>query len=810
MIKIDEIHIEEFRGIRSLAMGPHGNSLLVSGPNGSGKSGVVDALTFALTGHIPRLEGSGTGNVSPASHGAHALIRDDPEASNVRLTLRDTVSGATAQLTRAVKSAKRPKFEPVDSPIAPRVQQTLSSPQVALSRREIVDFILTGPVERSQQIQKLLKLDRIEAIRGLLRQTQTLAQTAYTSSQRAEQGARLLLENHLPDAGDLEGVRAAINAARTPLGLEELAEVASDTVLNEGVETSVAPTVVRATALADLDELHAMVEGAAIDTLVKNLTAAREPFADGTLARSLKHFDLATLGMDLIHEARCPLCDTEWTTIEELRAHIEAKVVAAKAAKEAQTKVEAAARALSGEYSSNKTKIEPLARLATALGLVEQRLAIDAWLAELGRRMASLSTFAGAQSVYDSIASNASGAPAEIGEIGQQLQARVLELPDLSADLAAVAFLTLAEERWSALRTSVATLRGAAQTRTRTNAAYAAFTEAATYELSQLYREVEADFARFYAFINADDEAGFEAHLVPESGALGLEVAFYGLGDFPPAAYHSEGHQDGMGLCLYLALARRLFGDDFSVCVLDDVVMSVDRDHRLRVCDLLRDEFPEVQFIITTHDPTWAHQILKSGLVSSGNHLRFEGWTLELGPRTFGDDLWARIEDFLDRGEVPSAAHALRRLLETSGGDIADSLRAPLPYRADGYYGLDFVPAVLTRQRRLLKKAKESANSWGKTEAVTAITERETSLAKSSDDWDEGAWALNAMIHHNDWASVGSKELRRVVTAARTLLENFKCSEPSCESWFGISEGVGPTMSLRCRCGETNLDLLVR
>src|SRR5712692_5151163 len=120
-----------------------------------------------------------------------------------------------------------------------------------------------------------------------------------------------------------------------------------------------------------------------------------------------------------------------------------------------------------------------------------------------------------------------------------------------------------------------------------------------------MYADVEADFAGLYRFINRDDEAKFRAELVPSMGKLGFGVDFYGRGFFPPGAYHSEGHQDSMGLCLYLALMRYLQGSGFSLAVLDDVLMSVYAGHRREICTLLKTKFPDTQFIMTTHDPIW-------------------------------------------------------------------------------------------------------------------------------------------------------------------------------------------------------------
>ena len=47
---------------------------------------------------------------------------------------------------------------------------------------------------------------------------------------------------------------------------------------------------------------------------------------------------------------------------------------------------------------------------------------------------------------------------------------------------------------------------------------------------------------------------------------------------------------------------KRLFGNRFTIALLDDVVMSVDAGHRYRFCKLLKTHFPDTQFVITTHD----------------------------------------------------------------------------------------------------------------------------------------------------------------------------------------------------------------
>ncbi|MFV0427771.1 MAG: hypothetical protein ACK5KU_12165 [Beutenbergiaceae bacterium] len=146
--------------------------------------------------------------------------------------------------------------------------------------------------------------------------------------------------------------------------------------------------------------------------------------------------------------------------------------------------------------------------------------------------------------------------------------------------------------------------------------------------LTTLYQTVEADFSSFYRQINDDDESSFKAGLSPTAGKLDLEVDFYGLGMFPPMAYHSEGHQDGMGVCPYLALIRQLLKSELAV--LDDVVTSP------RVSSL------DVLSLGSTVGPSMGDRstvkVVPSGLRSKPTSLA----TMFLAPLTSYGAIWSR------------------------------------------------------------------------------------------------------------------------------------------------------------------------
>ena len=140
------------------------------------------------------------------------------------------------------------------------------------------------------------------------------------------------------------------------------------------------------------------------------------------------------------------------------------------------------------------------------------------------------------------------------------LETTLRALPEPSKQDAARVWLTVAQERlevWREQKRKHVAGKARAKTSRRISDAYVASMDKV---LRDIYTSVQHDFVTFYRFINRDDEKDFNAKLVPSEGTLDLDVSFYEFGYFPPGAYHSEGHQDGMGLCLYLALMRRLQG----------------------------------------------------------------------------------------------------------------------------------------------------------------------------------------------------------------------------------------------------------
>lgn len=312
-----------------------------------------------------------------------------------------------------------------------------------------------------------------------------------------------------------------------------------------------------------------------------------------------------------------------------------------------------------------------------------------------------------------------------------------------------------------------------------------------------------------YRFINNDDEADFTAQLTPSIGKLGFNVDFYGRGYFPPGAYHSEGHQDGMGLCLYLALMNHILGDDFTFAVLDDVLMSVDTGHRREVCKLLKEKFPKTQFIITTHDEVWLKHMKTAGLIQSGSSIQFRKWDVDNGPNEWNDkDVWEEISSNMKVNDVRSAASLLRHYLEYISADISHKLRAKVEFRGDANFMLgDLLPSATHQYTKLLEDAEKAAISWGKNELATELKTKKVLFKELITKSQLEQWQTNAAIHYNEWANLEATDFLPVAASFKNLIEALCCPNENCKSVLYVIPERGERDTLRCACGTININL---
>jgi recombinational DNA repair ATPase RecF/DNA uptake protein ComE-like DNA-binding protein len=811
MIKLESAHIEEVRGIRKLDIDLERQTFAISGPNGSGKSGVIDAIEFGLTGEISRLTGKGTKGLTIAEHGPHVDKTKFPDAAFVRLQVFFPNFGKTATITRKLSAPRKPKIEPAEPDILAAIKEVEAHPEITLSRREVLRFIVAEPTTRSQEIQIILKLEIIGQTRSALNTAYNKLTAVHRNAEATQQSRREALQRHLQIATfDASEVLVSVNERRVLLGLPTIEKLATDTKLDAGITSS--GKTDQFNKQSAVRDLTALVEALAAlpsvgtkeaDAILSGLARLED---DPALLSTLQHRSLIEKGLSLVDGAQCPLCDHEWEDEAHLRAHLAIKLAKSEEAGRLRDQLLQAAAELSKESLRLRALLPPVAKIALGEAASDAARQLTALADDLDALRQSLGSLDEIMGLKARLETGWAQVPVGLSEKVSALVAKIQAKPDQSALVDAQTFLTTAQLRISDYRQASRERKRAEEAANAAKAAYEAYCRAMEEELNRLYEEVQEDFCAYYRTINKDDEDGFTAKLTPAEGRLDLLVNFYERGLFPPGAFHSEGHQDGMGVCLYLALQKRLLGDRFAFALLDDVVMSVDADHRYEFCKLLKTHFPNTQFVITTHDRLWAEQMRSAGLVTTKTSLVFQNWSVETGPIVESNaEIWAEVGEALSKGNVRAAAAALRHHLKYASRHLANDLAATPVFRADGNYELgELLPSVIGRMRDLCGKAASAAQSWGNVSAKEAAVKRKEALSTSSAASNVEQWAVNRAVHYNEWANFGKKDFEPVVRAFRDLLDQFRCAQ--CQGWLYVTPKGRPE-SLRCSCTAISLNL---
>jgi phosphomannomutase len=126
-------------------------------------------------------------------------------------------------------------------------------------------------------------------------------------------------------------------------------------------------------------------------------------------------------------------------------------------------------------------------------------------------------------------------APEGVSKELEALRPLVEAIPDPSQEDAAKEYLTICQERLDASREANRQSERCKSHFDISTKVMDAFNGAATTVLENIYKEVEADFSKYYQQIN-EDEATFAGRLEPSQGSLDFNVQFYGRGFFPPGA----------------------------------------------------------------------------------------------------------------------------------------------------------------------------------------------------------------------------------------------------------------------------------
>lgn len=811
-MKIHSLEISNIRGIRDFQHDFEGKNAIILGANGTGKSSILDAIDFLLTGKISRLRGEGTGGITLPKHGIHVDMSKQLESGYVKASVQLLQHPRPITIQRCLGNPEELICPDGDLRLFNKTMRLAGQGQHMLTRRQMLKFITVKPKDRALQIQALMNLEQVEVARANLVSVHNLLRNKKLSSESATESSRSDVSTVLGlERYETSEVLRTVNVCRKKLGARLLKAVSAKTIRLEvdyraqSEEGDVNPALL----LEYTNNINNRIGEANVQHVVeldlnlrKKLNQLRR---DTVLRRSLSQRQLLELGLTLLEDDFCPLCDRPWNQ-DELKTHLENKIEQASLAGQLLSDI----RELEGSLRLQiKYVLSNLEHILNAPDFFSNDL-VDEFRLWKSRLSAFEQVLQNSISMYltDTMPTDHVNQLFDAESISNAVE-RALERLQLLLETSSfedrpetVAFVRLAQAEiaLAQLEEHITKQELSRIAYVRCKSLFRYFGESSNEILGNLYNGLSDEFGSLYRTLH-EDESDFSAKICPQNAGLNLEVGFYDRGLHPPNALHSEGHQDSMGLCMFLVLSERLSGNDLQVLLLDDVIMSADLGHRKNLARLLADEFENRQVILTTHDIIWVEQLKRENFASGENIIELHGWTIDTGP-IYREvrEVWDSIESDLNSNQANTAGSKLRNWAESFSKHVCHNFKAPVPYRIDGKYTLaDLLQPAQNSFRKYLKKAIKNAQNNNNSDILDKVMTVDGKMHEVSETISKETWVLNWTSHDNQGNTLTSDEVRDAVSAFKEFAALARC-----QNCCGFLELTNRREVIICKCGNVS------
>ena len=822
-MKIERLDIENFRGVRgTYEFEPDGDNAIIVGPNGSGKSSVLEAINYLLTNKVGPLSQDGMGSVDKNEVIPNVDAGGDCVVSGV---FANGDSNSSVEVVRAFDSNG---LEPSEDDLPDSLQQTFGiarQGQHILTRADLLDLIIARPSSRREVLSELLDLPDIDERRLVLKRSrQNIDEKHGDATASRQTTAKRLRDLTESDASEHHELRAAalesITELRDSFDGDPVDEIDPETV-RDGIKSPVSAVSTEALQrerpreelekfAAWLDQLEAELPEE-LRRLEERLQAVRDQESSEVNASQL---ELLELGEEVISPdaGTCPLCKQAWTDDISLLEDVRERRSNLRKLNE-----------LIDELDQQQTDLR--SRFEEGIGYLDylhKELEEDTYPA-----IDELSTLAellaeSSELLSGDILGNPDFEPHNLpfvdvsgGEIAltiddsiratDSLRATAEELDDLDDTEQRYERIKSIADQWQEYDNLDATVDRLDSLRADVKTAESAFKAARKEVIGEIYDDITDRVERYYGTIHPD-ESNTETSLIVTDTGTEIQREFYDAGEYHPQSVFSEGHLDSLGLCLHLALADYLQQDEKSLLLLDDVVMSVDQDHRLEIAKLIADEFAEdYQVIITTHDELWAEQLSSQGALYGGSRISLREWSYDGGISESRSDVdvyeqWETVQEARDHDEMERAAHELRYATERMLQQCAISLGAKVDYDPRLQHTLgDFKDAVCHRLNTLTGKAKDNLDPSD--DMFDRANELDNSYGLILNNVGQQLNTVNRRVHWTPgkWLTLRPEEFEEVFEAHKKAYDLLYCDE--CGSSIRYEEFDG-YCELRCNCRE--------
>lgn len=782
-MKIRTIDLSWFRGAaEDVSLQTGHKSVVVYGSNGAGKSSFVDAIAYAIDdGKLRHLQHEYSG------HNQLKGLRntDTPDQATVSLRIELDDGSEYLAVIPAGGSASRSGTAVVEL-------TEWDYHRTILRQDEVADFIkgtkgdkysvllpllglqpLEYAAENLRQIeQELRKRSKVEGLRGELSRVRQLREERLDSASDDDL-ARMVADYHEQyRAGQARGtdlsedcssILAAISARISALNVEQSRHFVISEISKCDMTTPIA-------AVREIDARLA-TEGTSIANKQLEVLKSARLFADALTAEQ---------GVEEPGALKCPACGQS-IDFADFRLHVEQEERRlGKYLKLSDERIRAVASLCdqvqqlkqSFEHESvaswrksleDGDRSEHLQHLGTVDIESLRRDCSDADLEKVEKFLLPL---------IDTAADAAKTAPPDVDQIGNDREAVSLIAEVLESEQKAIAV-----EKIDALVSFVKELETGVrrEIRERTQAIVAGLTE---------------DIQRLWARLHPNDAITNVGLHMPDDAekAIDIHLRFHEKEQDSPRLTLSEGYRNSLGLCIFLALA--LQDNNQRPLILDDVVVSLDREHRGMVVELLEAEFADRQILLFTHDREWFADLRRQLDESRWDFrilLPYENPTVGIRWST-GDATFADARAYL-ANQLNAAGNTARTIMQTEMSATAEAVHLRLPHlrgdRNDKRNPDEILTQFIAVARSCFQRKGDDGAFAPHAEAIDAFESARKLLV---------TWA-NSASHGLD---ITRSEVEKLIAVCEAAIQTLRCS--NCDTLVSRLLDTKSDVA-QCRCG---------
>jgi len=805
MINIKNIEIKGIRGIKNILpfrLEPT-KSLLIYGENGSGKSSITDAFEWFYYDKIAHLSGQ---EISPTKKGIEALRNESllhTDIATIEVEFSDKKLGSKKSLFY-----QRSKLISENSNTSKECNEYMAqslNERLILRYRNLIDFIIATKSEKLSEISSIIGYEEVSETQAVFKKViGELNRTIKGRSFEDQISARKaqIMEQINQQIHTDEQYFKAIESLIAPLNLQ--VKVTSDASVESILKTIQKPedktkVEIQVSCEKVIQNLNEFVKShnSIIDAYKKSYTKYKAVFKDVNNFNKIRLEKLLSEGLVLLEKGYiqtniCPLCLQDKNRdqlINDLRRRLgELKNLTAEK-NEISTAIENTDTIVKRYISVVKFTLQEKCLQNKELLSIKSLLNdLQTVLSSASSELVKMTSFK--QAPEDLMASLIIDRKLYENAIDILKKYKDLLQADKSESqkISIYSKIQLVKDKYNDIRVLKSEFEMLTHKIQSMTVIYEEFVKTQKNELKLFLKKISADMNVLYTYMN-DTEKVEEIELIPlgdedELVGLTIQFKFHGKIVTPPERYLSESHLNCLGICLFL-MAIKIFNKTNKFFILDDVISSFDRGHRIKFAQLLIEKFSSYQIFLFTHERDWFEYVANA--VKSKNWIINEViWNYDQGviTRVPLTDLRDRIEKKISASEISGLGNLMRQFLEQLLKDICLNLGVKLAFRYNDENENRMTNELLSG----LKHALKERNCPIKDEKVF------DRILNSN--------FLGDKTSHNSKFEESISDLKAFFFDIKELHANFCCTDSGCRQLLSIKYLDNVNNKIRCKCGQ--------